>query len=182
MKKKKAKAKKQKVKKEVAGYPQQLQLEEFFKCPIWFADEPKFVDSLNKASDKYIEESKKTLKPSIDKRNKKFGDKGDMGHVFHSTTLIGDPNFNELTNYIGATSENLLNAVFHLSAHTASCLSKFAATSLSSILNSLIFLKIFLHMFIIISKVSRSVKYYFLMVYILTGSDLPFTVTSSRNS
>ncbi len=58
MKKKKAKARKQKVKKEVAGYPQQLQLEEFFKCPIWFADEPKFVDSLNKASDKYIEESK----------------------------------------------------------------------------------------------------------------------------
>ena len=65
MKKKKAKARKQKVKKEVAGYPQQLQLEEFFKCPIWFADEPKFVDSLNKASDKYIEASKKNLKETI---------------------------------------------------------------------------------------------------------------------
>ena len=68
--KEKAKARKQKVKKEVAGYPKQLQLEEFFKCPIWFADEPKFVDSLNKASDKYIEASKKNLKPAIDKRNK----------------------------------------------------------------------------------------------------------------
>ena len=108
MKKKKAKARKQKVKKEVAGYPQQLQLEEFFKCPIWFADEPKFVDSLNKASDKYIEESKKLLKPAIDKRNKKFGDKGDMGHVFHSTSLINDSNFKELQDYVGATSHNLL--------------------------------------------------------------------------
>ncbi len=118
MKKKKAKAKKQKIKKEVVGYPKQLQLEEYFKCPIWWADEPTFVDSLNKASDKYIEASKKTLKPTIDKRNKKFGDKGDMGHVFHSTTLIGDPNFNELTNYIGATSENLLNEMgFDMSGH-----------------------------------------------------------------
>jgi len=108
MKKKKAKARKQKLKKEVVGYPQQLQLEEFFKCPIWFADEPKFVDSLNKASDKYIEASKKNLKPAIDKRNKKFGDKGDMGHVFHSTSLIGDPNFAELQDYVGATSHNLL--------------------------------------------------------------------------
>ena len=32
-------------------------------------------------------------------RNKKFGDKGDMGHVFHSTSLIGDPKFKELQDY-----------------------------------------------------------------------------------
>ena len=108
MKKKKAKTKKQKIKKEIVGYPKQLQIEEFFKCPIWFVDEPAFVDDLNKASDKYIEESKKTLKPVIDKRNKKFGDKGDMGHVFHSTTLVGDSNFAGLQNYIGATAHNLL--------------------------------------------------------------------------
>jgi hypothetical protein len=87
MKKKKAKARKQKIKKEVISYPKQLQLEQYFASPIWFADEPKFVDSLNKASDKYIEASKKTLKSQIDERNKKFGDKGDMGHVFHSTTF-----------------------------------------------------------------------------------------------
>ena len=58
MKKKKTKTRKQKIKKEVVGYPQQLQLEQYFSTPIWFADEPKFVDSLNKASDKYIEQSK----------------------------------------------------------------------------------------------------------------------------
>ena len=105
MKKKKNKIKKNKD----LSYPKQLQREDIFKCPIWFADEPAFVDDLNKASDKYIAESKKTLKPTIDKRNKKYGDKGDMGHVFHSTSLIGDPNFNQLITYIGATSHNLLN-------------------------------------------------------------------------
>ena len=106
MKKKKAKARKQKIKKEVVGYPKQLQLEQYFASPIWFADEPKFVDSLKKASDKYIEASKKQLKPAIDKRNKKYGDKGEMGHVFHSTSLIGDPDFLELQNYIGAPAHN----------------------------------------------------------------------------
>ena len=108
MKNKKLKQKQRKQKKDQLSYPQQLKLEEYFKCPIWFADAPEFVKDLNKASDKYIEASKKNLKETIDKRNKEFGDKGDMGHVFHSTTLIGDPNFLQLQNYIGATSHNLL--------------------------------------------------------------------------
>ena len=90
------------------SFPRQLKLEEIFKCPIWWADEPKFVKKLNKASDKYIKISQKNLKKQIDERNKKFGDKGDMGHVFHSTSLIGDSKFQELQNYIGATSHNLL--------------------------------------------------------------------------
>ena len=114
---KKKKARKQKTRKKLdeiscgsaKSFPIQLGLEEYFKCPIWFADAPEFVKDLNKASDKYIEESKKNLKETIDKRNKKFGDKGDMGNVFHSTTLIGDPNFKQLQDYIGATSHNLLN-------------------------------------------------------------------------
>ena len=91
------------------SFPKQLQLEEYFKCPIWFADEPKFVKKLNKASDKYIKDSQKNLKKQIDERNKKFGDKGDMGYVFHSTSLIGDPKFKELQDYIGATAHNLLS-------------------------------------------------------------------------
>ena len=90
------------------SFPKQLAREDLFKCPIWFADEPKYVKKLNKASDKYIKESQKNLKKDIDKRNKKFGNKGDMGHVFHSTSLIGDPKFKELQDYIGATSNNLL--------------------------------------------------------------------------
>ena len=90
-------------------FPKQLQLEEYFKCPIWWADEPKFVKKLNKSSDKYIKQAQKNLKQTIDKRNKKFGDKGDMGHVFHSTSLIGDPKFKELQDYIGSTCYNLLD-------------------------------------------------------------------------
>jgi len=99
--------KKKKTKKKLS-FPQQLTREDLFKCPIWFAKEPGFVDSLNKASDSYIKNAKKNLKPDIDKRNKEFGNKGDMGHVFHSTSLIGDPAFKELQDYIGATSYNLL--------------------------------------------------------------------------
>ena len=108
MKNKKLKQKQRKQKKTQLSFPNQLNLEEFFKCPIWFTDAPEFVKDLNKASDKYIEDSKKNLKKDIDKRNKELGDKGDMGHVFHSTSLIGDPNFLQLQNYIGATSYNLL--------------------------------------------------------------------------
>ena len=89
-------------------FPAQLEREDYFKCPVWFADAPEFVKDLNKASDKYIKVAKKNLKKDIDKRNKKFGDRGDLGHVFHSSSLIGDPNFLSLQNYIGATAHNLL--------------------------------------------------------------------------
>jgi uncharacterized protein (TIGR02466 family) len=99
-------------------FPKELAREDYFKCPIWFADEPAFVNKLNKASDKYIKQSKKNLEKDINKRNKKFGNKGDMGNVFHSTSLIGDPNFLELQNYVGATSHNLLLEMgFDLSQH-----------------------------------------------------------------
>ena len=90
-------------------FPKQLNLEEHFKCPIWFADEPKYVDKLNKASNSYIKKATKNLKKVRDKRNKKFGNRGDMAQVFHSSTLIGDPKFKELQNYACATSHNLLN-------------------------------------------------------------------------
>ena len=102
------KNKNKKKKKLEEGYPKNLTRQDYFLSPVWFADQPKFVDSLNKASDSYIKEAQKTSKKDLDKRNKKFGNKGDMGHVFHSTTLIGDPDFAELQDYIGATSHNLL--------------------------------------------------------------------------
>ena len=99
--------KNKKIKKELM-FPKQLAREDLFKCPIWFGDEPGFVNELNKASDSYIEDSKKNLKKSINERNKKLGNKGDMGHVFHSTSLIGDPKFKKLQDYVGATAHNLL--------------------------------------------------------------------------
>ena len=42
-------------------FPTQLNREDYFKCPIWFADAPKFVKDLNKASDKYIKVFKRTI-------------------------------------------------------------------------------------------------------------------------
>ena len=46
-------------------YPQELFREDYFKCPVWYADEPSFVNSLNKASDPYIEISKKKLNKAV---------------------------------------------------------------------------------------------------------------------
>ena len=46
-------------------FPTQLNRENYFQCPVWFADAPRFVDDLNTASDRYIEASKKTLKKDI---------------------------------------------------------------------------------------------------------------------
>ena len=110
--KKKAKRSKKELDKISCGsaetFPTQLNREDYFKCPIWFADAPQFVKDLNKASDKYIKAAQNNLKKDINKRNKKFGNKGDMGHVFHSSSLVGDPNFLALQNYIGATAHNLL--------------------------------------------------------------------------
>ena len=111
--------KKKRSKKELdKTFPTQLNREDYFKCPIWFADAPEFVKDLNKASYKYIKIAKKNLKKDIAERNKKFGNKGDMGNVFHSSSLIGDPNFLQLQNYIGATAHNLLGEMgFDMTNH-----------------------------------------------------------------
>ena len=49
-------------KKEQLEFPKQLQREDLFPCPIWYGDEPGFVNELNKASEPYIETSKKKFK------------------------------------------------------------------------------------------------------------------------
>ena len=83
--------KKKKIKKpKTIIFPQKLNRQDYFKCPIWFADEPKFVDDLNEASNKYIKEAKKIIQPDIDKRNKLNKTKGDLGSVYHSSTLMNE--------------------------------------------------------------------------------------------
>ena len=49
------KKKKNKKTKQELMFPQQLQREDIFPSPIWYGDEPGFVNELNNASDKYIE-------------------------------------------------------------------------------------------------------------------------------
>ena len=42
-----------------------MQINNYFSTPIWSEEKPEFVKSLNKASDKYIKESRKMLKKNI---------------------------------------------------------------------------------------------------------------------
>ena len=61
---KKKKARKQQTRKKLEemscgsakSFPKELLREDYFKCPIWYADQPKFVNKLNKASDSYIKD------------------------------------------------------------------------------------------------------------------------------
>ena len=92
----------------IAAFPVQLAREEIFKSPVWVGYAPGFVDKYNKAADPYVERIKKAMKKGIDARNKKFGNKGDRGYIYQTTSLIGDPNFSEIQNYIIGTSHNLL--------------------------------------------------------------------------
>jgi len=93
---------------EPKAFPTQLVKEEIFKSPIWIGDAPEFVEELNRAAEPYIKTMKKNMKKEIDARNKKFGNKGDQGFVYQTTSLLGDPNFEDIQNYVGATSRNLL--------------------------------------------------------------------------
>ena len=88
----------------------QLYREDYFSCPIYWMDKPEWVKKLNKASDPYIKKAaKNNKKPSIDERTKKYGNKGDHGMVHHSTSLINDPKFADLQEWIIATANNLLD-------------------------------------------------------------------------
>tara|TARA_Y100001970_G_scaffold34404_1_gene42652 strand:- start:1845 stop:2495 length:651 start_codon:yes stop_codon:yes gene_type:complete len=80
-----------------------MQIFEFFKTPISIEQKPEFVKTLNKASDKYILNAKKTVKKYI----KKYGDFG-MSH--HSTTLLLDNNFLDFKNYMGQKSWEFLDS------------------------------------------------------------------------
>ena len=110
---------KKKKKLKEANKPETLNTEHYFASPIYFTDKPEWVNDLNKAANPFIEQSRKTNSTLIKKRNKKFGNKGEHPWVHHSTTLIGNPEFKVLQDYIGATAWNLLDGQgFDLSNHT----------------------------------------------------------------
>jgi len=77
------------------SFPKGLKRDHYFVSPIWechHGDE-KYINKIDKASDKYIKEAKKLT------RNE---------NVFHSKSLINVPQYRELQDYIVATSHNLL--------------------------------------------------------------------------
>ena len=79
-----------------------MDLNEYFRTPVWAEDKPEFVKSLNKASDKYIKEARKVQKNYIKIH-------GDFGNSYHSTPLTRDNDFLDLRNYIGQKSWEFLD-------------------------------------------------------------------------
>ena len=58
----------------------------YFPTVIWSEENPEFVKSLNKASNKYIKEARNRNKAHIKKH-------GDFGRSYHSTPLTADNDF-----------------------------------------------------------------------------------------
>ena len=79
-----------------------MQKHEYYKTLILTEEKPEFVNSLNKASDKYIKEARKKDKKII----KQFGD---FGTSHHSTPLTLDNDFMDFRNYIGQKSWEFLD-------------------------------------------------------------------------
>ncbi len=84
----------------------QFRVEDTFKCPIYLANKPEWVDSLNKVSDPIIERVRKQWKSKI--KDKKDPTK-QMPNSLHSELLWQYPEFKEITNLILQQSWNILS-------------------------------------------------------------------------
>ena len=82
----------------------------YFASPIYTASLPELVKDLNKASNKFIKESKNAAKKTIEKNQKFYKKKiGDFGLSFHSLSLINEPEFNQLKMYVERRSTEILD-------------------------------------------------------------------------
>mgnify|MGYP003116452444 CR=1 FL=1 len=75
-----------------------------FPTVIWSENKKEFVNSSNKASNKYIQQARNTpeAKEWI-KKNK------DFGRSYHSVSLLHDNNFLDLRNYVGEKALEIMN-------------------------------------------------------------------------
>ena len=85
-----------------------MDLKEFFKTPIWSEQKPEFVNSLNKASNKYIKAARsrdnKKIKAARSRDKKIIKYQKDFGYSHHSTPLLQDNDFLDFKNYVGQKS------------------------------------------------------------------------------
>ena len=81
-----------------------MHIQQVFKSVIWTDLKLDFLKSLDKASNKYIREAKKTKEAK--QYIKKFGD---FGRSFHSKPLLDDTDFWDLKRYIGQRSYEFLD-------------------------------------------------------------------------
>ena len=79
-----------------------MNIHNYFSTVIWSEQKSEFVNSLNKASNKYIKKAKNKNKDHI----KKYGD---FGISHHSTPLTLDNNFLDFRNYVGQKSWEYLD-------------------------------------------------------------------------
>lgn len=84
----------------------QFRVEDTFKCPIYLADKPEWIDKLNKASDPIIERVRKNWKKKI--KDPKDSTK-QMPNSLHSELLWQYPEFKEIANLILQQSWNILH-------------------------------------------------------------------------
>ena len=89
-----------------ANLPKELNISNYFNSPVWHTTDTSMVNYLNKKTNPYIKKAYSIKKKEIAERKKLC--KSDMGMVYHSSSMINDPDFIELQNYIIATSHNLL--------------------------------------------------------------------------
>ena len=73
-----------------------MYINNYFPTTIWTEKKPDFVKSLNKASDPYIKESKKSKEAKAHIKAH-----GDFGRSYHSTQLLQDTHFMDCRNYVG---------------------------------------------------------------------------------
>jgi uncharacterized protein (TIGR02466 family) len=74
----------------------------FFASSIYIKENISFLEKLNNASDKYIEEAIKINKD-------KFKDQSDFGLVHHSSSLIHDNDFLEFSKFISQNAYSILD-------------------------------------------------------------------------
>jgi len=84
----------------------QFRVEDQFKCPIYLADKPEWIDKLNKASDPIIERVRKNWKKKI--KDPKDSTK-QMPNSLHSELLWQYPEFKEIAHLILQQSWNILH-------------------------------------------------------------------------
>jgi len=81
-----------------------MHINNYFNTTIWSEQKPEFVNSLTKASNKYIKAARNF--PEAKLYIKKFGD---FGRSYHSTPLTADNNFRDFRDYIGQKSWEYLD-------------------------------------------------------------------------
>tara|TARA_R110000751_G_scaffold199363_1_gene304075 strand:+ start:193 stop:825 length:633 start_codon:yes stop_codon:yes gene_type:complete len=79
-----------------------MDINNYFKTPIWSEEKLEYLKSLTKATDKYIKDAR-TRNRKIIKCNT------DFGHSSHATLLPEDNNFRDFRDYIGQKSWEFLD-------------------------------------------------------------------------